>query len=268
MYRSAFLCVVFVALPLSQQAVSQSVDSVKAEIRTWTTRDKKHTTEAAFLTFKVGKVQLKRADGRVVAVPLRQLSTADQEYVRRTAKDDATAVMGLKERKVKFQMDKNGQIRAAAFRNGTRVGEPDMRLLKGLPNLEHLQLAGCRFDERILQELKDIPSLRRLDLSRTSIDNSGIRELRPLSHLKALSLDSTKITNAALSHIKHLSSLEELVLANNSVGDKGIRNLEQMPKLRKINLENTKVSPQGLVNLKRALGKPRIKASGVVRRRL
>mgnify|MGYP002392661315 CR=1 FL=1 len=49
--------------------LSLSILSVLAddELRTWTSADGQHTTQAAFLGFKDGRVQLRRADGKEVA---------------------------------------------------------------------------------------------------------------------------------------------------------------------------------------------------------
>jgi hypothetical protein len=50
--------------------------------RTWTDSTGKHTTEAEFVKYTDGKVQLKKDDGSVVSIPIQELSEADQEYVR------------------------------------------------------------------------------------------------------------------------------------------------------------------------------------------
>jgi outer membrane protein assembly factor BamB len=52
------------------------------EPRTWTSADGRFTTQAAFLGFKDGMVQLRKPDGKQVAVPSSALSAEDREYVR------------------------------------------------------------------------------------------------------------------------------------------------------------------------------------------
>ncbi len=52
------------------------------EMRTWTTADGRHTTQAAMLGFKDGMVQLRKDDGREISVPAAKLSEEDREYVR------------------------------------------------------------------------------------------------------------------------------------------------------------------------------------------
>lgn len=52
------------------------------ELRTWTSADGRHTTQAALLGFKDGQVQLRRADGKEVSVRSSSLSAKDREYVQ------------------------------------------------------------------------------------------------------------------------------------------------------------------------------------------
>jgi hypothetical protein len=59
--------------------------------RTWTTNDGKHTVEATFLKVEAQKVWLRRADGKIVAVPLEVLSDADRKYVAGRAGKEASA---------------------------------------------------------------------------------------------------------------------------------------------------------------------------------
>ena len=64
-----------------------TVDQPKASAapsRTWTDATGKFRTEAEYLGLDDGKVKLKKANGKVITVPLEKLSEADQEYVRKT----------------------------------------------------------------------------------------------------------------------------------------------------------------------------------------
>jgi hypothetical protein len=56
--------------------------SAHAEPRTWTSRDGKFTTQAELLDFKDGQVELRKADGAVIKVPLASLCDEDRELVR------------------------------------------------------------------------------------------------------------------------------------------------------------------------------------------
>ena len=51
-------------------------------MRTWLDATGEHRIEAAYVGLDGGKVKLKRADGKEIAVPLEKLSKADQRYVQ------------------------------------------------------------------------------------------------------------------------------------------------------------------------------------------
>jgi len=59
-------------------------------MRTWSDITGRFQTEAEFVDFIDGAVNLKKTDGEVISVPLAKLSAADQEYVRRQAGGDST----------------------------------------------------------------------------------------------------------------------------------------------------------------------------------
>lgn len=55
-------------------------------MRTWRAVVGNFTVEASFVALKAGKVAMRRADGRVLNVPLDKLSKADQDYAKQQAK--------------------------------------------------------------------------------------------------------------------------------------------------------------------------------------
>jgi hypothetical protein len=57
-----------------------------AAMRTWHAAVGSFTVEATFVELKSGKVALKKANGRIVKVPLEKLSPADQDYAKQQAK--------------------------------------------------------------------------------------------------------------------------------------------------------------------------------------
>ena len=63
-----------------------------AQARTWKDSTGKYTIEAEFAGVQDGTVQLKKPDGSVIAVPLRQLSKADQQYVASLSTGDGEPV--------------------------------------------------------------------------------------------------------------------------------------------------------------------------------
>ncbi len=252
----------------AQDAASAPSGAAAADdVRAWTSHDGKHTTKAALVGFKTGQVLLKKEDGTTVDVPLEKLSEEDQKYVRRIAEDDPEAVEHLQRRKVETKVDKQGRIQQAHFPEGRRVARRDMEMLLGLPNLQQLTLARCRFSEPAFALLKNMTSLRQLDLSDTIVGNAEVRQLAALKQLRTLRLSGTKITNAALAYVRKLDKLQELELDDTKLGDKGIAHLEKLPELKRLSLHNTKVTPRGVTRLRKALPKAQIEGSSALRRR-
>ena len=75
---------------LGVAAVFTIAASAAAEMRTWTSQ-KGTTIQADFVKVQLGRVYLKKADGKTVAIPLTALSTADQGYVKSKAPQPASA---------------------------------------------------------------------------------------------------------------------------------------------------------------------------------
>ncbi|MAT72171.1 MAG: hypothetical protein CMJ58_21905 [Planctomycetaceae bacterium] len=76
---AAAMCCVMVLLLVGPRATG-------GEMRTWTDKTGKFKIEAEFLEVLDGNVQLKRADGQTISVPLTKLSKADQTHLRELAR--------------------------------------------------------------------------------------------------------------------------------------------------------------------------------------
>lgn len=58
----------------------------RADARKWTSRDGRYTVEAELVDFQDGKAVLKREDGKLIRVPLSDLSLGDVHYVQESLK--------------------------------------------------------------------------------------------------------------------------------------------------------------------------------------
>lgn len=264
--RSSPAIVLLLILAIGSVAAEET-SRADSDLRVWTSRDGKHTTQAAFIGFNAGKVRLRKADGTVVDVPLIDLSEKDGDHVRQHAEEDPQVVEALSGDGVELQRDDRGRVVQAHFARGSRIGRRDIELLAGLPNLERLSLAESRPSDGTFDHIKHLQGLRQLDLTAMPIGNAEVRRLSDLTRLEVLSLSDTRITNRALSYLKELPKLSELALANTRIGDEGIAHLEAITTLKKLNLGNVRVSPQGILRLRKALPNAAMEGSGVVRRR-
>ena len=110
-----------------------------AEFRTWTSKSGKFTVKAEFLSFAEGVVNLQRADGKKIKVPLAKLSKKDQNYVvaRRRPKIDPVKAL----EKLGAKIERNEQDDVAGVKlYGTQVTDAGLVHFKRLTNLKSLSL--------------------------------------------------------------------------------------------------------------------------------
>ena len=83
-------------------------------------------------------------------------------------------------------------------------------------------------DAELKQLLKGLENLEDLDLYRTNITDAGLEHVKGLKHLRYLNLHwQKKVTDAGLEHLKGLESLQHLDLRGTKVTDGGVENLQR-----------------------------------------
>jgi hypothetical protein len=125
----------------------------------------------------------------------------------------------------------------------TEVSDADLAPLRGLADLEELDLGRTRITEAGLEHLKKLTTLKELRLGSSKytdslgefwggqsgprITDAGLQHLRHLAHLEVLDLDGTPVTDWGLQHLKELKSLRRLYLIETEVTDEGVARLRQ-----------------------------------------
>ena len=69
----------------------------KAAVRSWKSRDGKFKIEASLSEVDDGDVKLKKANGKIITVPLKKLSDKDKEYIERSNKESDNPFGGEEE---------------------------------------------------------------------------------------------------------------------------------------------------------------------------
>ena len=100
-----------------------------------------------------------------------------------------------------------------------------LALLKGVPSLVELNLAGQKVTDEDLQNIASLSNLMRLHLEGTGITDKGLEHLKGLTNLRYLNLYNTAITDAGLEQLKGLKHLENLFLWQTKVTEDGARKL-------------------------------------------
>jgi hypothetical protein len=101
--------------------------------------------------------------------------------------------------------------------------------------------------------LKGLTELQSLDLSITEVTDAGLVHLKGLTELQSLNLWGTNVIGTGLVHLKGLTELQSLHLNANEVSDAGLVHLKGLTKLQSLHLRNTHVTTAGMRKLKRAL---------------
>jgi Leucine-rich repeat (LRR) protein len=138
----------------------------------------------------------------------------------------------------------------------SKVTDAGLVHLNGLTRLRVLRLNGTRISDAGLEHLKGLPSLQTLDLTHTQVTDAGLKHLKGLPSLQTLDLTNTRVTGTGLADLKELKSLQELYLTNTRVTDAGLVHLKAMTSLQGLSLhgtqgtDGTRVTDAGLVHLK------------------
>jgi internalin A len=125
-------------------------------------------------------------------------------------------------------------------------------LLPKLPEPElryGLDLTKLPLTDRWLVDLRGLKNLQALNLARRQITGVGLKELAVLENLQWLSLDFTQVTDAGLKELAELKNLQWLDLAVTKITDAGLKELAVLKNLQWLNLGSTKITDAGLKEL-------------------
>jgi hypothetical protein len=116
-------------------------------------------------------------------------------------------------------------------------------------------LRSTRVTDAGLVHLKGLTQLQGLDLNFTKVTDAGLVHLKGLTKLQVLYLWRTEVTDAGLVHLKGLTQLQSLNLLSTEVTDAGLVQLKGLTQLQSLDLRSTRVTDEGVKNLQQALPK-------------
>jgi len=134
--------------------------------------------------------------------------------------------------------------------SGTKITDDDLAHLADLTNLQWLYLDNTKISDRGLVHLKGLANLDVLALNKTQVTGSGLSNLRDLKRLRVLNLSECKITDAALENIRGLVQIQTLALQAVPITGEGLKHLQGMPRLNVLNLNHTKLASGSLLHLR------------------
>jgi formylglycine-generating enzyme required for sulfatase activity/predicted Ser/Thr protein kinase len=129
------------------------------------------------------------------------------------------------------------------------IADGDLLNLRGLANLQVLELPDTAVTNAGLVHVKELRNLRYLSLWSTQVTDDGLAAIADLRNLKQLTL-SGGITDAGLKHLNKLTQLEELHLGlAKGITGSGFTALRDLTNLRRIACDLTDVGDIGLSHL-------------------
>jgi Leucine-rich repeat (LRR) protein len=132
----------------------------------------------------------------------------------------------------------------------TKVTDADLDHLKGLRQLQKLDISRTQVTDNGLEHLTGLTQLRVLNLFGTQMTGAGLKHLKGLTQLQMLTFRLYTLTDADLEHFKDLTQLQELWLSNTKVTDAGLEHLKDLARLRVLDLSGTQVTGAGFEHLK------------------
>jgi hypothetical protein len=147
---------------------------------------------------------------------------------------------------------KRGEVVAVDFPDGNFT-DAGLMHLKGMTNLETLDLHGTKVTDGGLVHLRGLNNLLSIDLRFINVTNAGLVHLKELTSLQTLKLHSTKVTNAGLVHLNKLTNLILLDLRGTQVTDAGLVHLKGLSNLKTLGLFDSQVSAAGVADQQQAL---------------
>jgi len=140
-----------------------------------------------------------------------------------------TAIAEIEKLGSRLSFDEESPDRAIieVYFSGTDVTDAGLEHVRGLVELQVLDLHGTQVTDAGLEHLKGLTKLEELDLSATQVTDEGLeKHVKGLANLKRLMLHSTQISDTGLEHLRGLASLEELWLDDTKVTDEGVKKLQ------------------------------------------
>jgi len=136
------------------------------------------------------------------------------------------------------------------------VDDTGVAHLGRLKNLKRLNLGSCaKVSDAGFASLKGLTQMEELNLAYTTVTDAGLSTLKGFANLRQLNLDGLKLTEKGLAHLTGLTKLESLSSreAGAGVTDAAIQQLKGLSALKTLDLSHTAVTEKGAVELKKAL---------------
>lgn len=166
-----------------------------------------------------------------------------------TLPEDAAAITKLKEAGAVLETNDQGVVVVAKCK-AAQMTDDLMPLLKGIPNVEKLDLEAGQFGNDALAVLEHLPKVTLINLRQCSkLDADGLAHLKKAPQLQRLLLLYTRTNDDGLAHVAELENLVVLDLRGTKIGDEGVKKLTNLPNLVDLKIRSTNVTGESMATI-------------------
>lgn len=147
---------------------------------------------------------------------------------------------------------KDGAVGKVSFKDCSKLGEAEYKLLGGLKGLKSLTLYGGKktLTDATLPHLTTLTDLEELNTEGTHITDAGLKHFAAFKNVKAMSfyhpsLDVKGFTGEGFAALKELPKLEKLTIAGTRANDKLMEAVGQIKQLKDFRTWHTHQSQAG-----------------------
>ncbi|MBM3981903.1 MAG: hypothetical protein FJ304_16850 [Planctomycetes bacterium] len=120
--------------------------------------------------------------------------------------------------------------------SGTAVTSKGLVHLKGLKELEILNVCLTAVSDDGFEHLAGLTKMRRMVICASKITGSGFKHLGAFAQIESINLHSTPASDAGLEAIGKLTNLHRLEIVHTSVTDAGLKHLANLTQLRQLHV--------------------------------
>jgi hypothetical protein len=179
-------------------------------------------------------------------------------------RDDPAAVAALKKLPIRIEPDHLGNVWRIDAKDCDITGAA-LEHVKGLYNLEGLELSGTKVTDADLAHLKGLTNLQWLYLDNTKVSDKGLEHLQGLTNLDVLALSKTAVVGPGLVHLRPLKGLRVINLSDCKISDDGLENIKGLAGIQTLALENTPIDGSGMKYFTPVYGKKKELIEGLPR---
>ncbi len=157
--------------------------------------------------------------------------------------------------------ENGGGVTEVSFKDCSKLGEAEFRLLGQVSGLKKLTLYGqCHgLNDQTLPLLAGLTELEELSTDGVQLSDEGFQHFAPLKNLRSLAFfhPSAKVksfTGAGLAQLKALPKLERLTFAGTDCGDDALAAIAQLTQLKELGTWHTHQTQTGNAHLLKLTG--------------